>query len=170
MASRDDDYDDDDDYDYDSDYDDEGGGEGGGCGTMKCYRAKRSTLVLTFGFLAFLTVLTIFGVFYAEPQLFFVAFLLVLAWRWNQLLKTPMEVRQRDDDVIEFRGVIGRKELRVDEIKQVMRVGRGYWLEHSDGSLNLYGNMKGIEDFLAHLRELNPALEVKRYVPWGQKS
>ena len=137
---------------------------------MKTYRAKRSTLVLTFGFLAFLTVLTVFGVFYAEPQLFFVAFLLVLAWRWNQLLKTPVEVRERDDDVIEFRGVIGRKELRVESMKRVMRVGRGYWLEHSEGSLNLYGNMEGIEDFLAHLREQNPALEVKRYVPWGQKS
>jgi hypothetical protein len=137
---------------------------------MKCYRAKRSTLVLTFGFLAFLTLLTIFGVFYAEPQLFFVAFLLVLAWRWSQLLKTPVEVRVRDDQVLEFQGVVGRKELRVDQITRVMRVGRGYWLEHSDGSLNLYGNMEGIDDFLAYLRGVNPALEVKRFVPWGQKS
>jgi hypothetical protein len=115
-------------------------------------------------------VLTIFGVFYAEPQLFFVAFLLVLAWRWNQLLKTPVEVRVRDDGVIEFRGVVGRKELRVDEIKQVLRVGRGYWLEHGDGSLNLYGNMEEIEDFLAHLQAANSELEVKLYTPWGRKS
>lgn len=137
---------------------------------MKTYRAKRSTVVFTFGFLVLLTALTIFGAFYAEPQLFFVAFLLVLAWSWNQRLKTPLEVRERDDGVIEFRGVIGRTELRVDEIKRVMRVGRGYWLEHGDGSLNLYGNMEGIEDFLAHLRAANPELEVKRYTPWGQKS
>ncbi len=137
---------------------------------MKTYRAKRSTLVFTFGFLGTLTVLTIFGVFYAEPQLFFVAFLLVLAWRWNQLLKTPVEVRVRDDGVIEFRGVVGRKELRVDEIKQVLRVGRGYWLEHGDGSLNLYGNMEEIEDFLAHLQAANSELEVKLYTPWGRKS
>jgi hypothetical protein len=137
---------------------------------VKTYRAKRSTLVFTFGFLGTLTVLTIFGVFYAEPQLFFVAFLLVLAWRWNQLLKTPVEVRVRDDGVIEFRGVVGRKELRVDEIKQVLRVGRGYWLEHGDGSLNLYGNMEEIEDFLAHLQAANSELEVKLYTPWGRKS
>jgi hypothetical protein len=150
----------------DFDGDDDGDGEG----EVKSYRAKRSTLVFTFGFLGFLTVLTVFGVFYAEPQLFFAAFLLVLAWRWNQLLKTPVEVRTRDDGVIEFRGVIGRRELRVDEIKSVMRVGRGYWIEHGDGSTNLYGNMEGIEDFLAELRAMNPALEVKRYTPWGQKS
>jgi hypothetical protein len=136
---------------------------------MKCYRAKRSTLVFTFGFLGVLTVLTVFGVFYAEPQLFFAAFLLVLAWRWNQLLKSPVEVRIRDDGALEFRGIIGRTELSVDQIKRVMRVGRGYWLEHNDGSLNLYGNMEGIEDFLAHLRAADPALEVKPFT-WGQKS
>jgi hypothetical protein len=134
------------------------------------YRAKRSTLVFTFGFLGILTVLTVFGVFYAEPQLFFVAFLLVLAWRWSQLLKTPVEVRTRDDGIIEFRGVIGRSELSVDQLTRVMRVGRGYWIEHGAGSLNLYGNMEGIEEFLAQLRAANPALEVKRYTPWGQKS
>lgn len=137
---------------------------------MKTYRAKRSTLVFTFGFLGLLTVLTVFGVFYAEPRLFFVAFLLVLAWRWNQLLKTPVEARIGDDGVIEFRGVIGRTELRVGQIKRILRVGRGYWLEHGNGSLNLYGNMEGIEDFLAQLQAMDPALEVKRYTPWGQKS
>ena len=117
-----------------------------------------------------MTALTVLGAFYAEPQLFFVAFLLVLAWRWSQLVKTPVEVREREDGVIEFRGVIGRTELRVDQIEKVLRVGRGYWLEHGGGSLNLYGNMEGIEDFLAHLRAANPELEVKRYIPWGQKS
>jgi len=137
---------------------------------VKCYRAKRSTLVFTFGFLGILTALTIFGVFFAEPRLFFAAFLLVLAWRWHQLLKTPVEVRERDDGVIEFRGVVGRKELRVEQIERVMRVGGGYWLEHAGGSLRLYGNMPGIGDFLAHLRAVNPELEVKRYIPWGQKS
>ncbi|UCC82110.1 MAG: hypothetical protein JSW46_14075 [Gemmatimonadota bacterium] len=137
---------------------------------MKRYRAKRSTVVFTFGFLGFLTALTILGVFFAEPRLFFVAFLLVLAWRWNQLLKTPLEVRTRDDGVIEFRGVIGRRELSVDDIKSVMRVGRGYWIEHTDGSTNLYGNMEGIEELLTELRAMNPALEVKRYTPWGQNN
>ncbi|NIN72961.1 MAG: hypothetical protein GTO46_13745 [Gemmatimonadetes bacterium] len=166
MANRDNDDGDDDETDGDGD----GDGDGGGCGIMKCYRAKRSTLVLTFGFLGILTALTVFGVFYAEPRLFFVAFLFVLAWRWNQLLKTAVEVRARDDRVIEFRGVIGRKELSVDRIRRVMRVGRGYWIEHGDGSINLYGNMEGIDEFLAQLRALNPALEVKRYTPWSQKN
>lgn len=148
----------------------DGDGEGGRCRIMKCYRAKRSTLVLTFGFLAFLTALTVLGVFYAEPQLFFVVFLFVLVWRWSQLLKTPVEVRTRDDGVVEFRGVVGRKELRPDQIRRVLRVGRGYWIEHGAGSLNLYGNMEGIEDFLAGLRAMNPELEVKRYIPWGKNS
>jgi hypothetical protein len=137
---------------------------------MKCYRAKRSTLVLTFGFLGLLTALTVFGVFFAEPQLFFVAFLLVLALSWHQRLKTLVEVRTRDDGVIEFRGVIGRGELSVDQIRRVMRVGRGYWIEHTDGSLALYGNMEGIDEFLSELRAMNPALEVKRYIPWGKNS
>ncbi|UCC72999.1 MAG: hypothetical protein JSV86_00055 [Gemmatimonadota bacterium] len=136
---------------------------------MKSYRAKRSTLVFTLGFLGLLTALTVFGVFYAEPQLFFVAFLLVLAWRWRQILKTPVEVRVRDDGAIEFRGIIGGTVLSVDQIRRVVRVGRGYWLEHADGSLNLYGNMEGIEEFLAELRAVNPELEVKPFT-WGQKN
>lgn len=136
---------------------------------MKTYRARRSTLVFTLGFLALLTGLTIFGVFYAEPQLFFVAFLLVLGWRWHQILKSPVAVSLGDDGVVEFRSMIGRLKMSVDQIKGITRVGRGYYLEHEGGSLNLYGNMEGIEDLLARLESLNPALKVKPFT-WGQKS
>jgi hypothetical protein len=135
---------------------------------MREYRAKRSTLVFTLGFLGVLTLLTILGVFFAEPRLFFVAFLLVLAWRWYQILKTPVKIQVEDDDTIEFRGLIGRVVLSPDRINRIMRVGRGYWVEYPEGSLNVYGNMEGLEDFLAYLKSANPALEVKPFT-WLQQ-
>lgn len=135
---------------------------------MKEYTAKRSTLVFTLGFLGVLTSLTIFGVFFAEPRLFFAAFLLVLAWRWYQILRTPVKIQVKDDDTIEFRGLIGRVVLSPDRIKRIMQVGRGYWVEYPEGSLNVYGNMEGVEDFLSYLKSANPALEVKPFT-WLQQ-
>ncbi len=137
---------------------------------MKTYRTKKSTLVFTLGFLALITAVTIFGIFYAEPRAFFVALLAVLAFRWYQILKSPAVVVVRDDGVIEFRSPLGRLPLRIEQIKQIKRVGGGYWLEHQSGSLNLYGNMEGIKDLLSQLQAANPALEVKPYTPWGKRS
>ena len=42
---------------------------------MKEYKAKRSTVILTFGFLTVLTGLSLVGLFFAEPRWFFVVIL-----------------------------------------------------------------------------------------------
>jgi hypothetical protein len=126
---------------------------------MKKYRAKTGTIVFTVSFLGALTALTTFGAVFAEPRLFFVAFLGVLAWRWYLILKTPVEVRIRDDGSIEFRRLVGRSLiLELHQIKQLKRVGRGVWLAHDSGSLSLYGNMRGLDELLWELRVRNPAL------------
>ncbi|UCF20212.1 MAG: hypothetical protein JSU87_02050 [Gemmatimonadota bacterium] len=135
---------------------------------MREYRAKRSTLIFTLGFLGFLTVLVVFGIFFAEPKVFFVAFLAYAGWRWYQILRTPVIIRVGADDSIELQSFIQRIAVRPDRIKRIMRVARGYWMEYEGGSVSLYGNMEGIEDFLSYLGSRNPALEVKVY-RWGQK-
>ena len=126
---------------------------------MKRYKAKSGTIVFTVSFLGVLTALTVFGAVYAEPRLFFVAFLAVLAWRWYLISKMPVEVRIRDDGSLEFRRLVGRSQiLEPHQIKQLKRIGRGVWLEHDSGSLSLYGNMQGLDELLWELRVRNPAL------------
>lgn len=119
-------------------------------------------MVFTAAFLGALTLLTVIGAVFAEPRVFFVAFLAVLGWRWYQVLRTPIEIRIRDDESIEFRRLLGRAALlEARQIKRIRRAGRGVWLEHQTGSLNLYGNMRGLSEFVWELKVRNPALQVE---------
>ncbi|MGD8869437.1 MAG: hypothetical protein PVI01_17590 [Gemmatimonadales bacterium] len=135
---------------------------------MKEYRIKRSTLAFTLGFLVVLTLVTGFGLFFAEPRWFFAAMLLVLLWEWNRHLRAPVEVRVADGGAIEFRSLIGHSEVDPSEIQRVRRAGRYCSIEHGGRTTNLYANMDGLEEFLSHLQAANPNLEVTRFT-WGQK-
>lgn len=135
---------------------------------MKEYRAKRSTLAFTFGFLIVLTLATGFGLLFAEPRWFFAAILLALLWEWNRHLRAPVDVRVADDGAIEFRSLIGHSEVDPSEIERIRRAGRYCSIEHGGRTTNLYANMEGLEEFLSHLQAANPNLEVTRFT-WGQK-
>lgn len=135
---------------------------------MKEYTTKRSTLTFTFGFLIVLTLVTGFGLLFAEPRWFFAAILLALVWEWDRHLKAPHTVRVGDDGSIEFRSFVGRKIVDPKEIKRIRRAGRYCSIEHGGRTANLYANMEGLEEFLSHLQSVNPALEVTKFT-WGQK-
>ncbi len=135
---------------------------------MREYKTKTSTLALTFGFLTILTLTTGFGLFFAEPRWFFAAILLALVWEWSRHLRAPIKVRVADDGSIEFHTLIGRSGIDPKEIKRVRRAGRYCSIEHGGRTTNLYANMDGLEEFLAHLQSANPALEVTKFT-WGQK-
>lgn len=135
---------------------------------MKEYRIRRSTLAFTFGFLSVLTLVTVFGLLFAEPRWFFAAILLALAWEWNRHLKAPIKVRIVDDGSVEFHTLIGRSEIDPQQIERIRRAGRYCSIEHGGRTTNLYANMEGLEEFLSHLQSANPALEVTKFT-WGQK-
>ena len=128
---------------------------------MRTYRAPRSTILFTNGFLALIVLVIVMGILYAEPTILYAVFLLFALWRWYQILSAPTEIRVMEDGSIEFRGVIGRRSVRPEEVTLLKKVARGYYLECPTGSLNLYGNMAGIEEFVAYLRSANPGLEVE---------
>jgi hypothetical protein len=136
---------------------------------MKVYRARKSTIRFTLGFLFVLTVLSVFGLFFAEPRWFFVAVLLALTWEWHRHLKAPVEIRVEESGSIGFRSLLGRVVLSPQQIKRVKRAGRYCSLEYDRGSINLYANMEGIQEFLSILQAANPALEVTTF-KWGRKS
>jgi hypothetical protein len=135
---------------------------------MKEYRAKRSTVILTLGFLTVLTGLSFVGLFFAEPRWFFVVILFALAWEWYRHLRAPVKIAVRDDGSIVFHTVVGRSRLDPKSIKRIRRAGRYCSLEHGGRTTNLYANMEGLEDFLSHLQSVNPSLEVTKFT-WGQK-
>ncbi len=135
---------------------------------MRVYAVKRSTVVWSIVRLGLVTLLAALGALFAEPRLFFLLLLLVLLWSWYQTLKSPVRVRIRDDGVVEFRTLVGSFAVGPDQMRQVVQVGRRYWLQYGRGWLYLYGNMEGLQDLLAELRAANPALEVKPFIK-GQK-
>jgi len=136
---------------------------------MKEYEAKKSTVFLTLGFLTVLTVLSVVGLFFAEPRWFFVVILFALAFEWYRHLRAPVRIRVRDDGTIEFRGTVGRTELDPKDVRRIRRAGRYCSLEHGGKRTNLYANMKGLQDFLSHLQAANPEIEVKTFT-WEQKN
>lgn len=135
---------------------------------MTEYKARKKTVVLTVGFLAVLTLLSVFGLFFAQPRWFFVAILFALAWEWYRHLRAPVSIRVQDEGTIEFRGLVGRIVLRPEQIKRVRRAGRYCTLEHGGSAINLYTNMERLEEFLSYLQAANPGLEVTTFT-FGQK-
>ncbi len=126
-------------------------------------KARRKTVVFTVGFLTVFTVVVIFGAIYAEPRLLYAVFLLYLGWRWYQVLRTPLVVRFAGDRPIEIKSLARRIFLEPGQIEKITQVGRGYWMVYEGGSLTLFGNMLGLEEFFAYLRSSNPGLEFKKF-------
>jgi hypothetical protein len=136
---------------------------------MREYKAKRSTVIFSIGFLAVLTVLSVVGLVFAEPRWFFVVILFALAFEWYRHLKAPVSIRVVDDGSMEFHSFLGRRVLAPTDIKRIRRAGRYCTLEHVGGSINLYSNMEGLEEFVSGLREANSEVDVKTF-KWGQSS
>ena len=127
---------------------------------MKTYKAQRKTILFTNGFIALIALACVIGIIFAEPTILYAVFLMFALWRWYQILSVPIEVRVHDDGNVEFRGAIGTRSVRPQEIRQMKKVARGIFIEYPEGTFNLYGNMKGIEELLAYLVEENPDLEM----------
>jgi len=135
---------------------------------MKEYRAKRSTVIFTIGFLAVMTVLSVIGLLLAEPRWFFVVVLFALAWEWYRHLRAPVRILVNDDGSMRFRGLLGQTELDPQDITRIRRAGRYCSLEHGGRATNLYANMEGLQDFLSELQSANPEIDVKTFT-WAQK-
>jgi hypothetical protein len=130
---------------------------------MRRYNVKRSVVVVTLSFLGLLTLLTLFGLFYARPRVFFAALLAYAGWRWYGIVRTPVSLAVRDDGRVELRGLIGRRVLDAEAIRRIRRVGRGYVLEHAGGSIPLYGGIDRFNEFVLQVKAANPSLEVRGF-------
>jgi hypothetical protein len=135
---------------------------------MREYRAKRSTVLFTIGFLALMTALSVVGLLLAEPRWFFVVILFALAWERYRHMRAPVRIVVKDDGSMRFRGLLSQTELDPKDITRIRRAGRYCSLEHDGRTTNLYANMEGMKEFLAGLLSANPDIDVKTFT-WAQK-
>jgi len=124
------------------------------------YAVNPGTIRFTYGYLIFLTLITLFGLAAARPRVLFAVLLMYLAWRWYEVLRTPSLVRVWQQGQVEFVSRIASLTLDAGTIKLIKRGWRGYWLQHERGAISLYGDIEGFERLLADLRRLNPDLRV----------
>lgn len=129
-------------------------------GRFHDYRVKPGSVRFNYGYLVFLTVITLFGLVAARPRVLFVVLLMYLAWRWYEMLRTPTGIRVWADGTVEFLSRVRSVELGPGEIKLIRRGWRGYWLQHDRGAVALYGAIDGFDDLIQDLSAANPEMRV----------
>lgn len=133
---------------------------GGDVERFRGYTVKPGSVRFNYGYLVFLTIITLFGLVAARPRVLFAVLLLYLAWRWYEMLRTPTRIRVWTDGRVEFISRIRTRELEPGAIKLIRRGWRGYWLQHDEGAVALYGDIDGLEDLIRDLRAANPNLSL----------
>jgi hypothetical protein len=86
---------------------------------------------------------------------------LFTAYMW---LRIPFEIAVRDDSVIEFRSIFRRIAISPIEIKSLR--AKPYALGfidvvHTRGRVHLLSQMDGLHEFIATIKSLNPAVQVR---------
>jgi hypothetical protein len=84
-----------------------------------------------------------------------------LSYMW---LRVPFEIRVRDDSTIEFRSMFRTTVVSPREIKSVRAKRYSVGLvdvAHQRGAVHLLNQMDGFHDFIATIKSINPAVEIK---------
>lgn len=98
----------------------------------------------------------------SDPVWFYVVWMCFVTWGWYAYLKVPFEIRIRNDNSVEFRGVLKRTVLFPRDIESIKAWGGGMVkIRHGGGSLRLFSQMDGFHDFILTVRSLNPDIETK---------
>jgi hypothetical protein len=100
------------------------------------------------------------------PRLFLLAALTVLGWIFYvQLPKMPTEIDVGQDGWVQFRGRRGNQEVHVASIRSIGRDlgGKTVRVRHGGGRLRMLNGVKDFYDFLATVKRLNPAIEIRGF-------
>ena len=140
---------------------------------MKSYRVSRPFLWLTsatkFTLTAAAAVLYVVAVSNPTPlapRLLLLAAMIFLGWLFYvRLPKMPTEIDLTSDGWVAFRGRRGTKQVHVANIKSIGRgLGRrSARVRHGEGSLTVPGRIREFYDFLASVKTMNPAIEIRGF-------
>lgn len=126
-----------------------------------------------------LGLLVVYGLFTASPLTLLLTVPLLLLWMtpiYAHYFRRYYEIRLSDEGSCEFRGPLGSKHLRAQQIISVQRNDHRAWRYEGDetehtllrfqgGSLVIVQPVDDFDDFLTRLQALNPAVEVRGTAP-----
>ncbi len=99
----------------------------------------------------------------APPPLFGVFFLAVICILLFYFLRLPHRITLAPDGAVEFRSILRRRVVRVEEIRSIKPSSHiGFFLVRTDGAtIRLLGQFDNFHDFLTRLQALNPRVELR---------
>ena len=99
----------------------------------------------------------------APPPLFGVFILAVICLVLFYLLSLPHRITLAPDGSIEFRSILRRRVVRVEEIRSIKPSSHiGFFLVRTDGAtIRLLVQFDNFHDFLTRLQALNPRVELR---------
>jgi hypothetical protein len=138
---------------------------------VKTYKLSRSTIIFLYGSLGFVSLIAITVVFQSfkrgaglvPVQPFLIVWLGVLAWVWYVYARIPVAITWRDEGVLEFKGLIGAMEVRVEDLIAIKATPL-YWgfirVVYHGGSLRLLCQITGLYELLSTIKPANPRVEI----------
>jgi hypothetical protein len=138
---------------------------------VKTYKLSRPTIIFIYGILGFVSLIGVVvavqsfkgGIGLVPVQPFFIVWLGVLAWVWYVYAKMPLAITWRDEGVLEFKGLIGTTEVRVEDLIAIKATPL-YWgfirVVYNGGSLRLLCQITGLYELLSSIKAANPRVEI----------
>lgn len=138
---------------------------------MKTYKLSRPTLIFIYGLLGFVSLIGVIVVFQSfkggvglfPVQPFLIVWLGVLAWIWYVYARIPVTITWRDEGVLEFKGLIGTTQVRVEDLITIKATPL-YWgfikITYNGGSLRLLCQITGLYELLGAVKAANPRVEI----------
>jgi hypothetical protein len=99
-------------------------------------------------------------------RLLLLAALALFGWFFYvRLPRMPTEINVREDGWVQFRGSRGNQQVHVASIRSIGRDlgGKTVRVRHGDGRLRMPNGVKDFYDFLATVKRLNPAVEIRGF-------
>lgn len=137
---------------------------------MRAYRLPASLLSFIYGLLAIMTLGGLamlargVGSSAGGPPIWFVlVWLGLMACVWYVYLKIPYKIKLLDDGSLEFHSLLRQLTLHPRDISAIRGVllSPGFIrIRHTEGTALLLGQMTGLHELIAHIREANPEATV----------
>ena len=99
----------------------------------------------------------------APPPLFGVFFLAVICILLFNVLSLPHRITLAPDGAVEFRSILRRRVLRIEEIRSIKPSSHiGFFLVRTDGArIRVLAQFDNFHEFLTRLQALNPRVELR---------
>ncbi len=138
---------------------------------MKTYKLSRSTIIFVYGLLGFISLIAIIavslgfggeeGMFPGQP--FLIIWLVLLAGAWYFYGRIPVAITWRDEEVLEFKSLMGTIRVPVQDIIAVKATPLTWGfikIIYNGGSLRLMCQITGLYELLGTVKAHNPQVEI----------